>query len=112
MTAAPRPSEALRGAPGTRARSRELGYAQAMEDMWHMLREMEDDYKARAEAEGNRVMAYALAYATWLLHELGSYAYAAHTIHDTHTLGGGLDGGLQFMWGQHEAPAELPDGAR
>lgn len=96
------------GAPGTRARSRELGYAQAMKDMWGLLREMEDDHKARAVAEGDPAMAYALAYAAWLLGELGSYAYGAHTIHDTHTLGGGLDGFLQFMWRLRPAPLEAP----
>ena len=90
--------EALRGTPGTRARSREIGYAQAMEDMWLMFQEMEEDYGARAGSEENPVMGYALTYAAWLLGELGSYAYGAQVIHDTHTLKDGLIGELQYAW--------------
>jgi hypothetical protein len=97
---------ALPGATGTRARSRELGYAEAMEGMWHMLRDMEDDYEARAKSERNSTMAFALTYAAWLLGTLGSYAYSAHRVHDTHPLKHGLGGELHYTWKRCEAPKE------
>ena len=110
-------TEALRGAPGSRARSRELGYADAMNDIWLLLRGKERQYEAMAADTAYPALAAGFTGAAAALGEMASYAFAVSLIHETQRGQSGLDSWLHFMWRNREAPQEPAveargDGAR
>jgi hypothetical protein len=109
---APIAVEAPRAA-GSRARSRELGYAQAMLDMAVVLRDLETQYKAHAAKAPTPELAIGFLAGTAALDVAASYAVSSYMIFSDDR-SGGIGGFLRFAWGNggREAPKELDGGAR
>jgi hypothetical protein len=101
------PVRALRPESGTRARSRQIGYAEAMTEMWTFLRDLEKKYKADAASAGSPAEVFTFAYIAWALGEVAGYAFDASLIHgDQRGVGHGIEGWMEFIWRQGDAPQE------
>jgi hypothetical protein len=95
-------------APGSRARSREIGYAEAMADMSELL----DDEASRWKNLAGKQLdpsAHAIASALSVrLDKLADYAHGASTIHEVPSLGEFLADTAWHPRYSDPAPAELP----
>jgi hypothetical protein len=96
--------EGLRGAPGTRARSREIGYAEAMHDIWSLLRAKERQYQALAADTGCPALAAGFAAVAGAMDDIASYAFDAWLIHGDRREGD-IESCLRAMWGQNGYPS-------
>lgn len=94
-------------AAGSRARSREIGYAEAMRDVSHVLWRLEDGYKAMAGQQFSPEWQAALALAAAELGKVREYAHDASMLYEVP----GMDELTGFAWKPRPGepvPAELP----
>lgn len=69
-------------AAGSRARSREIGYAEAMRDVSHVLWRLEDGYKAMAVQQFSPECQAALALAATELGKVREYAHGVSMLYE------------------------------
>jgi hypothetical protein len=105
-----RPGRPL-SAAGSRARSREIGYAEAMADISHLLRAEARKWKNSADAQIIPLAEAALKVAASSLQELADYAHSVAQVHGTEhamPIGELL---INVMWhssSQRPVPREVP----
>jgi hypothetical protein len=93
--------------PGSRARSREIGYAEAMADISRLLRAEARKWKNSADAQIIPLAEAALKVAAGSLEELADYAFSASMIYGDER-SGDIDQWIQLEWRLHQdAPTEL-----
>lgn len=98
-------------APGSRARSREIGYAEAMSEMDQLLNAEAARWQGTADLQLSREFYAALSAAARQIRKLADYAHGAAQVHGT----GGLKSLNEFLfevmwqpWPGETVPAELP----
>jgi hypothetical protein len=94
---------------GSRARSRELGYADAMRDISHVLWNLEDGYKDLAREQMSPAWEAALTLTASNLREVRKYANSVSVMYELPSPGEFLlETYWHPRWGGDPAPAELP----
>lgn len=98
---------------GSRARSREIGYAEAMREMKNILGDMGRQSRALAATVASAEMGAGLLAGAAALDQAASYAFSACMIYGDERSGGDIDHWMQLNWSIHrDAPKELGGGAR
>jgi hypothetical protein len=99
------------GGPGSRARSRELGYAEAMREIGWLLRDEAEKWQGTADLQLSREFEAAMTVCAREMDRIGRLALDTSLLHCERGDFAGNISHLAYLereWGHEPAPRELP----